>query len=344
LIQDIIPRTGIVVIWGPPKCGKTFKTHDLVMHIALGWPYRGKRVNQGTVVYVAAEGATGVRTRTDAWRQHHLPHNPDQDVPFYMIDAQVDLARDADALIDDIEAELGASAPAVVVIDTLNRTINGSESKDEDMGRFIKAADTIQRAFNCVVIIIHHCGVKSDRPRGHTSLSGANDAQIAIERDDSGLVTMKVEYMKDGEDGTTITSRLQSLVLVDKDGGVLTNSDDEPITSCVVVPADGETASNEPNLTGYANIAYEQLRDLLASGAGELVGSNYIPKNRSSVDVRLWQKMFDNATIKTDGPGHHPDTQRKAWERAWKKLRDLKIIGIWNERAWLTGHFGHRRT
>src|SRR5262249_3197603 len=160
--------------------------HDLMMHIALGWSYRGRRVKQGIGVWVAAEGAAGVRTRTEAWGQHHLPDRPDQDVPFYMIDAQVDLARDATTLIADIKTELGTSAPAVVVIDTLNRTINGSENKDEDMGRFIKAADTIQRAFGCVVVIIHHCGVSGDRPRGHTSLSGANDAQIAVDRNDSG--------------------------------------------------------------------------------------------------------------------------------------------------------------
>jgi RecA-family ATPase len=96
-------------------------------------------------------------------------------------------------LIADITADLGRSTPAVVVIDTLNRTINGSENKDEDMGRFIKWADTIQRAFGCVVVIIHHSGVSGDRPRGHTSLSGANDAQIAVERNDSGLITMTVE-------------------------------------------------------------------------------------------------------------------------------------------------------
>jgi hypothetical protein len=102
LVKGIIPRTGIVVIWGPPKCGKTFTTHDVVMHIAVGWSYRDRPVKQGTVVYLAAEGAAGVRTRTDAWRQHHLPHDSDRDVPFFLIDAQADLARDAAELITAI--------------------------------------------------------------------------------------------------------------------------------------------------------------------------------------------------------------------------------------------------
>jgi hypothetical protein len=119
LVKGIIPRTGIVVIWGEPKCGKTFKTHDVVMHVAIGRDYRGLRVKQGTVVYLAAEGAAGIRARTEAWRQKHLSENPDRDVPFFLIDAQVDLARDAADLIAAIRAELADTVPAVVVIDTL---------------------------------------------------------------------------------------------------------------------------------------------------------------------------------------------------------------------------------
>jgi hypothetical protein len=43
LIKDILPRTGIAVVWGPPKCGKSFVVFDLMMHIALGWEFRGHR-------------------------------------------------------------------------------------------------------------------------------------------------------------------------------------------------------------------------------------------------------------------------------------------------------------
>src|SRR5262245_25661203 len=59
LIKGVIPRAGLAVIWGPPKCGKSFLTFDLTMHIALGWPYRGRRVQQGPVIYLALEGGHG---------------------------------------------------------------------------------------------------------------------------------------------------------------------------------------------------------------------------------------------------------------------------------------------
>jgi hypothetical protein len=57
------------------------------------------------------------------------------------------------------------------------------------------------------VIVIHHCGTNDARPRGHTSLTGAADAQIAVKAA-SGVVTAEVEYMKDGPTGKVTVSRL----------------------------------------------------------------------------------------------------------------------------------------
>jgi hypothetical protein len=81
LIKCILPRTGLVVVWGPPKCGKSFWTFDLVMHIVLGREYRGRRVQRGTVVYLALEGGSGFDGRVEGWRQRYLADNP-QSVPF----------------------------------------------------------------------------------------------------------------------------------------------------------------------------------------------------------------------------------------------------------------------
>ena len=36
LVKGIIPYPGLTVIWGPPKCSKSFWTLDLIMHVALG--------------------------------------------------------------------------------------------------------------------------------------------------------------------------------------------------------------------------------------------------------------------------------------------------------------------
>ena len=72
VVKGLIPRAGLVVIWGPPKCGKSFLTFDLAMHVALGWEYRGRRVKQGYVVYCALEGAQGFVNRVEAFRLEKL--------------------------------------------------------------------------------------------------------------------------------------------------------------------------------------------------------------------------------------------------------------------------------
>ncbi len=179
LIKGIVPRVGICVVWGPPKCGKSFFVSDLLMHAALNWPYRERRVQQGAVVYCAFEGQTGLRNRVEAFRQRKLTEGA-MGVPFYLIADAMNLVADHGALIASIRATLGDIKPAAVALDTLNRSLAGSESDDRDMAAYVKAADTIRTAFNCAVVIVHHCGHEGTRPRGHSSLMGAVDAQIAV--------------------------------------------------------------------------------------------------------------------------------------------------------------------
>ena len=110
LVKGIIPRTGLAIVWGPPKCGKSFWAFDLVMHVALGWKYRGRRVQQATVVYLALEGGHGFRNRVEAWRRRrHLAEHRGE-VPFYLLDVPVDLVADRDKLIEAMRAQLGRPA------------------------------------------------------------------------------------------------------------------------------------------------------------------------------------------------------------------------------------------
>jgi hypothetical protein len=78
IVDGLIPKDGLVVVWGPPKCGKSFWVFDLMQHPALGWDYRGRAVEQGAVVYIACEGEQGIAARNTAFRQDKLPDDDDQ--------------------------------------------------------------------------------------------------------------------------------------------------------------------------------------------------------------------------------------------------------------------------
>jgi hypothetical protein len=328
LVKSIVPRTGLVIVWGPPKCGKSFWTFDLVMHVALGWRYRGRRVQQGAVVYCALEGGHGFRYRVEAWRRRHLAEDHDP-VPFYLIDVSLDLVADRDKLIEAIAAQLGAVVPAAIVIDTLNRALIGDENKSDDMAKFIRAADIIRAAFGCVVIIIHHCGVAGGRPRGHTSLSGADDAQIAVERNGDGVITVTVEHMKDGDASAPMACRLERVDLGDDDDG-------DPITSCIVVPLDDANvpAGKAPKLPPGTKLALQHLRELIAE-EGQPVTSNHIPSGTKTIPAILWRETFYAALL-----DEKRDTKKKAFTRAVERLQELHIIGVWSDKVWLTGQAG----
>ena len=127
VVKGLIPRSGLVVIWGPPKCGKSLLGVRSVHAIALGWKYRGHRVKAGPVVYLVLEGDSGFRTRVGLGVSDISPTN-EADVPFYELPTRINLIADVGQLISEIRLQMGTIKPSVVVVDTLNRSLAGSES------------------------------------------------------------------------------------------------------------------------------------------------------------------------------------------------------------------------
>jgi RecA-family ATPase len=144
LVKGLIPRVGMTIVWGPQKSGKSFWLFDLMMHVALDWLYRGRRVQHGPVVYCYFEGQQAIPKRKEAFQQQFL--SEDADPPFYLQPLRLDLIAEHEALIDAIRQQLGDAAPAAVTLDTLNRSLSGSESSDEDMSNYKRTPDVVEHA------------------------------------------------------------------------------------------------------------------------------------------------------------------------------------------------------
>jgi hypothetical protein len=71
LVDELLPEKGIGMVWGKPKCLKSFCVLDICFHIARGWPYHDRAVKQGGVVYCAFEGGYGHKKRVAALRAHY---------------------------------------------------------------------------------------------------------------------------------------------------------------------------------------------------------------------------------------------------------------------------------
>ncbi len=212
--------------------------------------------------------------------------------------------QDHAALIASIRSVLGVTHPGVIALDTVNRSLAGSESSDEDMSAYIRAADALRDAFKCLIVLVHHCGLDATRPRGHTSLTGALDVQIAVKKAGDLTVSAIVEFNKDGPEGAEIVSRLLPVEIgVDDDG--------DPISSLVVEPVDSSSPSARPaqdkgpKLTDDQKLGLEALLTVTLEIGKALPTAYGIPGNPRAVSVTSWRSELERRGI-VDPNGPNP--------------------------------------
>ena len=197
------------------------------------------------VVYCAFEGAHGYKKRAEALRRHHKVPD-DVEVPLYLVPGRANMIKEYPLLISAVREQLMGELPRMVVLDTLNKSLVGSENKDVDMAAYIVAAEALRDAFDCVVIIIHHCGYDETHPRGHTSLAGAVDAEFEVAREGM-LVTLKNVTMRDGPEGFEIRSAAEVVEVGEDING-------KAITSLVIVPTDAPAVTGQRRGRGRKDV------------------------------------------------------------------------------------------
>jgi hypothetical protein len=228
IVKGVIPRAELVVLFGESGSGKSFIALDIAAAIDRGMEWRGRRVKQGRVIYICAEGAGGFRNRMVAYQQIHGVN-----LGIGVIANAPNLLQRDDAL--DIARAIGKAD--VVIIDTFAQTTPGAnENAAEDMGKALAHCKGIHRATGALVILVHHAGKDASKgARGWSGLKAAADAELCVERLPQGRV-LRTSKMKDGVDDEAWGFDLEAQNIGhDEDGDV--------ITSCVVreieVPTSG---------------------------------------------------------------------------------------------------------
>lgn len=223
IIKGILPQAEVGTMFGESGSGKSFMALDMAAVVSLGLEWRGHKVKQGRVVYVAAEGAAGFRNRLKAYRhQHNLTATGVE-----IIANAPNLLEKADA-VDVAKAILARGKADLVVVDTLAQSMaGGNENSGEDMGKLLAHCKGIHRATGAMILLIHHSGKDSTKgARGWSGLRAACDVEMEVVRADDDRV-LTVTKQKDGQDGAEFGFKLET-VLIDMD------EDGDEVTSCVV--------------------------------------------------------------------------------------------------------------
>jgi hypothetical protein len=327
LVEDILPALGFAVLYGRPGSFKTFVALYVATMIAATMSAFGRRTRAGCVVYVAAEGAAGLKRRYQALRRtYDLPNG----IPLHFLRSAVDLRNEGVAaeFIAEVLAQCGE--PVLIVFDTLARNFGGgNENASEDMGAFVANVDLIRTRLGAAALIVHHTGKdESKGSRGHSSLLGAVDTELEVTRtSEDGAETrtgkLHVTKQKDGEDGISFLYRLDVVPFETPEGF-------KPRTSLVVVPDDSAPASAAKTkpLTGHKRTAFEALKLAIAE-AGERPSAERIPRDAMCVRTSVWRQFF-RQIAGLDG---------KAAEQPFRRARDGLIetlhIGGWGDWYWI---------
>lgn len=206
LVHGTLPADSFTVIYGAPGAAKSFAALDVACSIASGHTFHGAVVKRGQVLVAVGEGLRGMKWREEAWGLAHL--DSDQEAlerNLHILPKAVHLLeqKDADMLVNTAEylSQNGEEPLRLVIIDTWARAmVGGDENSAKDAGMAIEVCERIRHATGATVLVVHHTGAEGTRERGSTALRGASDTSILmVKEDNSGIITLSVKKMKDGE-------------------------------------------------------------------------------------------------------------------------------------------------
>ncbi len=292
LVKHAIPADSIGIVFGGSGTFKSFIALDMALHVAHGLRWMGKKTRRGPVVFIAAEGGSGLWRRVEAW---HKARNLSWDgIEFYVVPVAVDLGRHANRVVE--AAQSVGVTPSLVVVDTLSQTFSGEENSANEIAGYLGALGSGFRAvWRCAVLVIHHSGHSAtERPRGSSAIRGNVDFMLGVWRDEKEmLATVSCVKQKDGDEFGDQTFALTSHVLGNDDDG------------------DAVTSLEARHIDDKVELAEVMLQEAKAGRGGR--NSLLIGLARDGMDERDLRRDFYAEIGEAE-----QDAKKKAFQRAMK--------------------------
>lgn len=212
LVHGLVPAHGFSVLYGKPGARKSFLALDMALCVASGHDWHGRAVKPGCVIYLAAEGQSGMKARIAAWRKSRGPELGKPNLKLILQRANL-----ITQLQDLIAAIKGLGEEVVfIVIDTLARTFGGAdENNQKDMNAFVSAVDALREATGAHVMIVHHSGKDDSKgARGSSVLLGACDAEFEVRKKGNDELILRTTKQKDAEEAKPIKLRAARVEVV----------------------------------------------------------------------------------------------------------------------------------
>jgi hypothetical protein len=360
VVDDWLTAGDKSILGGASGSGKSFLGIDMGLRIAMGLPWFGFETKPGLVIYQAGEGGRGVKKRLRAFRKH-FGVAYDAVVPFELLTMKIDIFAADDAGGDTkafIEAVKGIQRDwpgyplQAIFIDTLAVAQGGAdEISGKDMGAVLRNIDRIASETQAHVCLVHHLNADGKKLRGHTSLKGNVDQVIMVTRNEqTGVRTVVLDKMKDGEDGKKLQFELMSIDVGQREDG-------KRITSCVCLPLGEKEAIRRDEQQKGMVLNQNEITLMSAFFAAEKRFGQPVPTDMKDVpgNVRSvvdWSSVLaeyasmnpidedlsgadEEAVAKVKAA--HKEKHKKRVGRAREYLQGAGVLGVRSPDVWFTG-------
>lgn len=289
LIDKRLARGELTVFYGKGDTYKSFVALDASCCLAAAGHF---------VIYIVAEGATGIRARIAAWMKHHgLDELPN----LWLMPSNINLheKRDVAAWVEAMRLQLGERTPSLVVVDTLARNfVGGSENDPKDLGLFVDGVEFIRRELETAVLVLHHSTKDGTSERGTEALRNASFAVFRFERVNQSLqVNVGCERMKDAEQPPPqrVAGQKVPLPALGEDVSSLV----VPWSSSQVDPSQSERPESRPESTGPEKALLRALADPSQDPRRAALAKRL--KVSEETVKRTKKALLDKGFIKTEG-------------------------------------------
>ena len=226
LIDGVLDQATTALLYGKWGTCKTFIAIDWAASVATGRPWQGNPTQQRRVLYIAAEGAYGLKARIEAWEQGWQRSISDDDL--HILPRAVNLTNHYE--VAELVTLIQQNGYGLIVIDTLARCMVGAdENSAKDCGEVVAALLQLRQATpdgrGCIAGV-HHTGKDGKTFRGSSVFEAGADTVYAVAAD-GAVINLDREKRRDGP---RVDSHRLKLDPVDGTGSVVIGASHDPGT------------------------------------------------------------------------------------------------------------------
>lgn len=212
LIENVLDRGTVGLLYGMWGSGKSFIAQDWAASVATGRDWQGRATENHRTLYIAAEGAFGLKARLHAWEVGWQTTIDDGTLD--ILPRPVNLTHYGET--NALAALIDWNGYDFVIVDTLARCMVGAdENSAKDCGQVVDALTRLRErtpAGRGVIVAVHHSGKDGKTFRGSSAFEAGADTVYSVTRDtEQGSIILNREKRKDGPQQDIHTLKLDPM-------------------------------------------------------------------------------------------------------------------------------------